>query len=703
VVAADSVAGCRYGGLTSPWRFSITSHVRSRATELLAELTGATAFRSDQFEAISALVADRRQVLVVQRTGWGKSAVYFIATRLLREQGAGPTLLVSPLLALMRDQIGAAVRMGLRAETINSTNRDEWERIFGLITAGEVDLLLISPERLNNEDFRSRALGPLLASIGMLVVDEAHCMSDWGHDFRPDYRRIGRVVAGLPEGMPVLCTTATANDRVTDDIVEQLGEELVVIRGPLDRPSLALQVIAMPSPVDRLAWLAARIPAMDGSGIVYCLTVGDAHMVAEFLTSRGIAALAYTGQDDDSERLAVEDALKANTVKVVVATSALGMGYDKPDLSFVIHYQSPGTPIAYYQQVGRAGRALDRAHGVLLSGREDRAIQDFFIDTAFPREEDVDVILHTIASADDGLKPTALERTVNLSRTRIAATLKVLEVEGALERRSGSWYRTGEAWVYPHARLAAVTAARRSEQEAMRDYIHGQGCLMEKLRLRLNDPAAAPCGRCASCTSAAFPLDIDQELAETAAEFLGRRHLVIEPRLRWPVGISGELPGLKEGRLEPGVVLGREGDAVFGDLIAAGIESGRFDDTLISALARMIRTELAGRNIRWLTVVPSKSGSTLELGRRVAETLRLEFRPLVTTTGTARPQAEMQNSVQQVENLLGAFHVTGRPPVQPGILLDDTVDSRWTLTMVGALLRAAGSGPLHPAALVQVG
>lgn len=639
-------------------------------------------------------------MLVVQRTGWGKSAVYFIATRLLREQGAGPTLLVSPLLALMRDQIDAARRMGLRAETINSTNTDEWERIFGLITRDEVDLLLISPERLNNEDFRSRALGPLLASIGMLVVDEAHCMSDWGHDFRPDYRRIGRVVAGLPDGMPVLCTTATANDRVTDDIVDQLGHDLVVIRGPLDRPSLVLQTVVMPSPVDRLAWLASHIPRMEGSGIVYCLTVGDAHMVAEFLTTRGIAALAYTGKDDDAERLVVEEALKTNSVKVVVATSALGMGYDKPDLSFVVHYQSPGTPIAYYQQVGRAGRALDRAHGVLLSGREDRAIQDWFIETSFPSEDDVTAIVDTIDGADDGVKQTALEHRVNLSRGRIAATLKVLEVEGVLTRRSGSWYRTSEPWEYPHARLAAVTAARREEQAAMRDYIHGEGCLMEKLRLRLNDPGAGRCGRCSVCAGPAFETSIDPALADAAMEFLGRRHLDIEPRLRWPTGVSDSLPNLKTARLEPGVALGGGDDAVYGELIERGLAEGRFDDPIVGALARMIRAELAGRNIRWMTAVPSRNPAVGDLARRLAENLRLEFRPLVAATGTAMPQAAMQNSVQQVDNLVGAFRLTGTPAPTPGILFDDVANSRWTLTVVGALLREAGAGELYPVTLV---
>ncbi|MGZ4695338.1 MAG: RecQ family ATP-dependent DNA helicase [Acidimicrobiales bacterium] len=369
--------------------------LRARADELLRQLTGDpdAALRPSQLEAITTLASDRRRALLVQRTGWGKSAVYFITTRLLRDAGAGPTLLVSPLLALMRNQIEAAARMGLRAATLNSSNTDEWAEVRAAIDADEIDVLLVSPERFANAGFRAEVLPVVSPRSGLLVVDEAHCISDWGHDFRPDYRRIVRILELLPSGVPVLCCTATAHDRVVADIEHQLGDDLVVLRGPLARDGLSLHVLDLPAQAQRLAWLADTIPTLPGTGIVYCLTVRDTASVTSWLRANGIDAVAYSGGDDDDHRQGVEQRLLANEVKVVVATSALGMGFDKPDLAFVIHYQAPGSSIAYYQQVGRAGRRLDRSIGVLLRGAEDADIQDWFINMAFPPPDVTDRVL----------------------------------------------------------------------------------------------------------------------------------------------------------------------------------------------------------------------------------------------------------------------------------------------------------------------
>ena len=386
-------------------------------------------FRDGQFEAMSALVQRHARLLMVQRTGWGKSIVYFLATRFLRDQGAGCTLLISPLLSLMRNQIEAARNIGVRAETINSTNQADWARVESGLLRSEFDVLLISPERLANDDFVNRCLLPILNRVGLFVVDEAHCISDWGHDFRPDYRRIVRILRALPRNIPVLATTATANDRVVEDIIEQLGPNLEIQRGPLTRASLSLQNVYLRSQAERMAWLANILPDLPGSGIVYTLTVRDSERVAEWLRSRGIDAEPYNGAMETEQRETLEDRLLDNDVKALVATVALGMGFDKPDLGFVIHFQRPSSVVHYYQQVGRAGRAVNDAYGILLNGEEDDAIADYFIRTAFPTPQDVHALLEAMRTANVALTVPKLQQRVNLPAGKIEKILKFLALE----------------------------------------------------------------------------------------------------------------------------------------------------------------------------------------------------------------------------------------------------------------------------------
>ncbi len=480
---------------------------RDEAERFLRALAGPGArLREDQWTAIQALVEGRRRALVVQRTGWGKSAVYFTATALLRARGAGPSVIVSPLLALMRNQIDAADRAGIRARTVNSANTDEWEQVYSEVSAGEVDVLLVSPERLNNPGFRDLVLPKLIAAAGMLVVDEAHCISDWGHDFRPDYRRLRTLLSELPPGVPVLATTATANARVTRDVAEQLGAghepETLVLRGPLDRRSLRLAVVKLPAAQQRLAWLAEHLDELAGSGIIYTLTVAAAHDTASFLRERGFNVAPYTGRDEHAEREAAENSLLRNELKALVATSALGMGFDKPDLGFIVHLGAPQSPIAYYQQIGRAGRGVERADVILLPGREDADIWAYFGSLAFPPERLVRATLAALAEAGRPLSTSALETRVDLSRGRLEMMLKVLDVDGAVRRVSGGWAATGRDWVYDTDRYARVAAERSREQQAMLGYIATRDCRMEYLRRELDDPAAAPCGRCDNCTPA---------------------------------------------------------------------------------------------------------------------------------------------------------------------------------------------------------
>ncbi|WP_299312052.1 RecQ family ATP-dependent DNA helicase [uncultured Halomonas sp.] len=697
---------------------------RQQAEQLLKTALGdaSASFRPGQWEAIDALVNQRRKLLVVQRTGWGKSSVYFISTRILRDRGFGVTIIISPLLALMRNQIESARRLGIRAATINSTNPQEEDTVKRALFTGQVDCLLISPERLANDNFVRTVLMPIGDRIGLLVVDEAHCISDWGHDFRPDYRRIIGILRQLPPGVPVLGTTATANDRVIDDVRTQLGD-ILIHRGPLGRESLALQAMTLPDQASRLAWLAQVIPTLPGTGIIYTLITRDAEQVADWLKRCGIEASAYHADvsppqwlqahglsDKNRYREYLEDRLLRNELKVLVATGALGMGYDKPDLGFVIHYQAPGSIVAYYQQVGRAGRAIDSALGVLIAGHEDDDIHEYFRRSAFPSDHEIYTVLGTLENFD-GLSIRGLEEHANLRRSQIEKTLKLLSVESpAPVVKDGSvWRRTPVAYRPDHQRIQHLTEIRQREWQQVNDYINTTGCLMNFLRLSLDDPQSEPCGRCANCLG--YPLvttQVDPQLVHQAATYQRHAEMVIKPRKQVAAnafleyGFRGNLPsGLQA---QEGRVLSRWNDGGWGRLVKQGKHQGRFSDELVEAMAEMIEQRWQPQPRHgWVCAVPSLNHPHLvpEFAWRLANRLGLPYVDAVRKIRQNEPQKGQQNRFHQCRNLDGVFEVASGLPRDPVLLVDDIVDSGWTMTVIAALLQRVGTGPVYPVALAS--
>ncbi|WP_330454302.1 MULTISPECIES: RecQ family ATP-dependent DNA helicase [unclassified Streptomyces] len=719
--------------MTNADRAELRASADSVLARLVGDATGTARLREDQWRAIEALVADKRRALVVQRTGWGKSAVYFVATSLLRARGSGPTVIVSPLLALMRNQVAAAARAGISARTINSSNTEEWETVQAEVAAGEVDVLLVSPERLNNPDFRDQVLPQLSAATGLLVVDEAHCISDWGHDFRPDYRRLRTMLADLPSGVPVLATTATANARVTADVAEQLGTgagtDALVLRGPLDRESLSLGVLRLPGAAHRLAWLGDHLKELPGSGIIYTLTVAAAEEVTAYLRQCGHTVASYTGRTENAERQQAEDDLLANRVKALVATSALGMGFDKPDLGFVVHLGSPSSPIAYYQQVGRAGRGVEHAEVLLLPGKEDEAIWKYFASVAFPPEEQVRRTIDALAQAGRPLSLPALEPLVDLRRTRLETMLKVLDVDGAVRRVKGGWTATGEPWVYDAERYAWVARQREAEQQAMRDYATTDGCRMEFLRRQLDDEEATACGRCDNCAGARFDEKVSSAALDTAKGELGRPGVEVEPRKMWPTGLASVGVDLK-GRIpagelsDTGRALGRLSDIGWGNrlrpMLGAQAPDGPVPDDVADAVVSVLADWARGpggwasgaedatpRPVGVVTVASMSRPQLIEsLGRRIADVGRIPLLGRVDLApGADDVRTSQTNSAQRVRALHEKL-VVGPELAEslaaaggPVLLVDNLSDTGWTLAVAARLLRRAGAEAVFPLVL----
>lgn len=681
------------------------NEIRQKAESWLAETLGTqAAFRAGQWEAIDALVVQRQHVLVVQRTGWGKSSVYFLATRLLREQGHGLTVLISPLLALMRNQIDSARQWGLVAETLNSSNQDNHARIESALLENKVDLLLISPERLGNDRFYDNVWSKLRANVGMLVIDEAHCISDWGHDFRPNYRRIMHILNDIPHHIPVLGTTATANDRVVSDVAEIIGAGMNIQRGALTRDSLSLYTYPefMDTPT-KLSLLSHLLSHIEGSGIIYCTTTRDCLMVAEWLQSEGHHVKPYFSNVEDElseDRVQLEQQLLNNEVKALASSVALGMGFDKADLSFVIHFQLPSNLISYYQQIGRAGRGIDKAYVILMHGQGDEDIQRHFIETAFPTKTQVESVIASLQE-HGAMSRNDLLAKVNVRVSALEKILVHLEVEEIIVR-DGSKYHLKRANTQPdYERWANITASRYQELEQMKTYIHETGCLMNFIARELDDPnPVMRCGKCKNCTGAQSKFNPTTEALERAQRFL--RHgeaITFEPRKRFPMKLQGYKNTIIPHLNETGFALCEYYDSGWGKVVREGRSANIYDQFLVDACVGVITENLLNTTeIDLIVAVPSLRRPHLvpDFALTIASKLSIPYLDAVKHISQHPPQSDQNNSHQQVVNVLDRFEVTGNVNGKSILLIDDVADSKWTLTIIGELLQQSGARAVYP-------
>lgn len=674
-----------------------------RIYEILRESYGENAeFREGQKEAIDAVVNGKR-TLVVQKTGWGKSLVYFLATKLLKEKKRdGITLIISPLLALMNNQIDSAKKLGINVKTINSDNKDEWDNIISDICDNNtVDALIISPERLANSDFVKDCLDKIKNRVNLFVVDEAHCISDWGHDFRPDYRRIVKILQLLPSNVPVLATTATANDRVVNDIVAQLGENLVISRGELIRESLAIQVIKLQKKEDRLAWLAENIEKMPGSGVVYCLTKADCDLVTDWLNENDIKSEKYYADISKEDKAIVLEKFQQNEIKVLVATVAFGMGYDKPDIGFVIHFQRPANIVSYYQQIGRAGRGIELAYAVLLCGEEDEHINQYFINSAFPTEKDMNIVVDFITD-NPGKSISEIKGALNIRANRVEKTLKYLTVGDDIYteyvNRKKGYYKSAKKWEPDLERSEGITAIRYKEMQDMDEFTKQKGCYMKYIAEKLDDVNAKVCGKCSNCRGLLFDETVGAETVQMAQQFIKSKFGVIEPRKQFPDKTKIE----SEYQFKSGIVLSNYADAGYGMAVQKGkYVDGYFSDELVDASVKILSEFIKNNNIEWITPVTSKRHPQLvpDFAKRLADRLGIGYFEGIKKFN-AEEQKKFENSDGQYKNANDSFEII-QVKKENILLVDDMVDSRWTFTVCAMKMREMGSGDIYPFALAN--
>jgi len=671
-------------------------------SELIKAYGSSAEFREGQEDAIATILTKKR-ALVVQKTGWGKSLIYFLSTKILRDQGAGVTIVISPLLALMNNQIDSAERFGLQAATINSGNIDEWENVKDRIISDEIDILFISPERLANESFNQEILPQISSSIGLLVIDEAHCISDWGHDFKPDYRRIINVIRYLPSNVPLLATTATANDRVIEDVAKQIGNDILIQRGSLVRESIIIQMISLSTKEERLAWLVKNIPTMGGTGLVYCLTINDCNMVSEWLKECGFSAYAYHSKIDIVTRRELESMFINNHMEVLVATTAFGMGVDKPDISFVIHFQKPANIVSYYQQIGRAGRAIDKAYAVMLVGQEDDEINKYFIDSAFPTYTELDKVVRVIESYDH-LKLFQFMDKMNIQKGRLEKCLKILLINGDIYKEGSNYYKSAKVWNPDMSLAEAITSMRYDELKKMDELIKTDECYMKFIANELNDDSANRCMKCSNCLREEFfSSDLTEKQITNASRFVKSQFYSIEPRKQWPSGIRHDECNkiVEEYRYETGIVLSNYGDVGWGKIVKQNKYIDKyFEDQIVEASVELLTEKIDDWDIKWVTSVPSLRHPELvrSFARRLSESLGLQYYDVIEKVCDSRQQKELQNSHSQYNNAFNSFAIT---KIHDGnvLLIDDMVDSRWTLTVCAYKLRKQGSGKVYPFAL----
>ncbi len=662
---------------------------RQSAEQSLKQIFNLDHFYDEQWNAIERLLSGKR-VLVIEKTGFGKSLCYqFTATQL-----PGMAIIFSPLIALMRDQVAYLQSIGIPSECVNSGQTPEKNtRILEEARQGKIKILYITPERQENRRWQEIVKQ---LDLSMVVVDEAHCISVWGHDFRPAFRRIINLVQLLPETLPVLATTATATQRVAEDIMTQMGENISLIRGDLLRENLNLRVVNVDSEDAKMEWLAEFFRNQEGTGLIYTGRRADTDLYASWLKHIGISATNYNAGLDRELRKEIEEGLKSNRWRCVVSTNALGMGIDKPDIRFIIHTQIPASPTHYYQEIGRAGRDGLPTEIALLYNPEDKDLPEYFIRNSRPAIKNY---LRAIeALKQEPLGTYDLTRRTNLTRTQVGVILNDLVDQGIVCQVAFGGSRKYEYQSNaPFLDIRPFEKLRRfkfGELKKMIEYAESSNCRMDYLCRYLGDTSVGRCGKCDN--------DLNRRHQATITD--GGREKI---RDFWNTYFPELKVGSSRSNLVDGIASSYYGVSNVGAIIhhCKYENGGHFPDYLLVQTLRAYRKHFGREEFDLVVYVPpTESGDLVEIfAKRVAKNLHFSVSDGLKKMRVTKPQKVFQNSVLKRDNVKEAFYYENPSDIRGKSILvvDDILDSGATIKEIGRAFTKLGAAKIAPLVIAK--
>lgn len=662
---------------------------RQEAEILLREIFKLPKFYEEQWEAIDKIINGER-VLLIEKTGYGKSLCFQFPATIFQ----GTTVIFSPLIALMRDQVKKLTVLGISARCINSEQTpEENSQIINDAKQGKVKILYIAPERQENNEWieATRQI-----NLSMVVVDEAHCISVWGHDFRPAFRRIINLVNLLPKGLPVLATTATATKRVEQDVAQQIGGDITTLRGNLMRDNFKLFVVNVSSEDEKLIWLGKNIGKLPGSGILYTGTRVDTEIYSKWFDNLKISSIAYNAGLDADSRVAIENGLMDNQWKCIISTNALGMGIDKPDIRFIIHTQIPQSPIHYYQEIGRAGRDGQPSYIILFYNPEDRKLPEAFIEGSRPSIKKYEKVIATIKS--ELLGERDIMRRTNLKQNQMRVIKSDLIEQGIIREvminRSKKYEFVPNSQPLNTEVFEELRSAKTKDLDSMIQYVETTESRMKFLCDYLGDISNHTFTNCDNTGEKKVTVIIPDEWIEKLQKFRENYFPQLE--------VASKGSNIVQGIAASYYGVSNVGAALHHSKYEGG---GDFPDFLLKLVLKAFRKKFGQEQFDLVVYVPPTLSGDLvrNFATKIARVLKFPISHNLQKVRQTREQKVFENSYLKSDNVKDAFifEVPNEVIGKRVLLIDDIFDSGATVKEVGKLLTKLGAVKIAPIVIAR--